>query len=197
MSAQNAARPAHGEQPACGPWTLMRVRPPPSVRIFRAAAFPGTISLKLSTSCSATYLLVTVVRRPPPLEVEVAPVSASRLLKERRGHVHLLRPGGNPCFLEHASCCCFPGAEDGGPGEGQRLTPHIPHNGGRPTPPGTAPHHPHGTQPPQGMQAKGTVLGPHTHTPAPAARCRRTSTACPVGGQSGEGERPTSDAPHN
>ena len=38
------------------------------------------------------------------------------------------------------------------------------------TPPGTAPHHPRGTQPAQGMQAKGTVMGPHTHTPAPAAR---------------------------
>ena len=81
MSAGKAARPAHGEQPACGPWTLMRVRPPPSVRISRAAAFPGTISVKLSTSCSATYLLLTAVRRPPPLEVEVAPVSASLLLK--------------------------------------------------------------------------------------------------------------------
>ena len=74
MSAQNAALPAHGEQPACGPWTLMRVRPPPSVQLSRAAAFPGTISGKLSTSCSATYLLLTAVRRPPPLEVEVAPV---------------------------------------------------------------------------------------------------------------------------
>ena len=80
MRAQNAARPAHGEQPACGPWTLMRVRPPPSVRISRATAFPGTISVKLSTSCSATYLLLTAVRRPPPLEVEAAPVSASRFV---------------------------------------------------------------------------------------------------------------------
>ena len=43
------------------------------------------------------------------------------------------------------------------------------HNGGRPSPPGTAPHKPRGTQPPEGMQAKGTVLGPHTHTPAPTA----------------------------
>ena len=82
MSAQNAAPPAHGEQPACGPRTLMRLRPPPSVRISRAATFLGTISVKLSTSCSATYLLLTAVRRPPPLEVEVAPVSASRLLKK-------------------------------------------------------------------------------------------------------------------
>ena len=54
-------------------------------------------------------------------------------------------------------------------GGGQRLTPDAPHNGGGPPPPGTAPHHCRGTQPPQGMQAKGTVLGPHTHTPAPAA----------------------------
>ena len=55
-------------------------------------------------------------------------------------------------------------------GGGQRLTPGAPHNSGRPPPPGTAPHHPRGTQPPQGMHPKGTVLGPHTHTPAPTAR---------------------------
>ena len=91
----------------------------------------------------------------------------------------------------------LPAPEDEQPGEGQRLTPNAPHNGGRPTPPGTAPHLPRGTQPPQGMQAKGTVLGPVTHTPAPTAREWRTPTARPVGGQSGEGERLTSDGPHN
>ena len=80
---------------------------------------------------------------------------------------------------------------------GWGRTPDAPHNSGRPSPPGTALNHPHGTQPPQGMQAKGTVLGPHTHTPAPTARGWRTSTARPVSGQSGEGERLTSDAPHN
>ena len=83
----------------------------------------------------------------------------------------------------------LPAPEDGRPGEGQRLTPDAPHNGGRPPHRGTAPHHPRGTQPPQGMQAKGTVLGPHTHTPAPTARGWRTPTARPVGGQSGEGQR--------
>ena len=91
----------------------------------------------------------------------------------------------------------LPAPEDGWPGEGQRLTPDAPYNGGRPAPPGTAHHHPHGAQPPQGMQAKGTVIGPHTHIPAPAARGWRTPTARPVGGQSGEGQRLTSDAPHN
>ena len=81
--------------------------------------------------------------------------------------------------------------------QGKRLTPGAPHNGGRPIPPGTASHHPRGMQPPQGMQAAGTVLGSHTHTPAPTARAWRTPTARPVGGQSGEGRRLTPDAPHN
>ena len=90
----------------------------------------------------------------------------------------------------------LPAPEGGWPGEGQRLTPDAPHNGGRPPPPGTTPHHPRGTQPPQGMQAKGTVLGPHTHTPAPTARGSRTPTARPAGGQTGEGQRLSSDAPH-
>ena len=65
------------------------------------------------------------------------------------------------------------------------------------TPPGTAPHQPRGTQPPQGMQANGTVLGPHNDTPAPTARGWRTGKARPADGQSGEGERRTSDAPHS
>ena len=91
----------------------------------------------------------------------------------------------------------LPAPEGGQPGEEQRLTQDAPHNGGRPPPPGRAPHRPHGTQPPQGMQAKGTVLGPHTHTPAPTARGWRTPTARPVGGQFGKGEYLTTDAPHN
>ena len=38
--------------------------------------------MKLSNWCSATYLLLTMVRRPLPLKVEVDPVSGSRLLKK-------------------------------------------------------------------------------------------------------------------
>ena len=91
----------------------------------------------------------------------------------------------------------LPAPEDGRPGEGQRLTPDAPHNGGRPPPPGTVPYQPRGTQPPQGKQAKGTVLGPHTHTPAPIARGWRTHKARPVGRQSAEEQRRTSDAPRN
>ena len=84
----------------------------------------------------------------------------------------------------------LPAPEDGRPGEGQRLTPGAPHNGGRPPPPGTAPHHPRGTQPLQGMQAKGTVLGPHTHTPAPTTRGWQTPTARPSGRAVGGGTAP-------
>ena len=91
----------------------------------------------------------------------------------------------------------LPTPEDGRPGGGQRLTPGAPHNGGRPPPQGTAPQHARGTQPPQGMQAKGTVLGPHSHAPAPTARRWRTPTARSMGGQSGKGQRLTPDAPHN
>ena len=91
----------------------------------------------------------------------------------------------------------LPAPEDGRRREGQRLTPGAPHNGGRPPPPGTAPHHPRGMQPPQGMQAAGTVLGSNSHTPAPTARGWRTPTARPLGGRSGERRRLASDAPHN
>ena len=91
----------------------------------------------------------------------------------------------------------LPAPEDGQLGKGQRMTPDAPHNVGRPSPPGTASHDPGGTQPPQGMQAKRTVMGPHTRTAAYAARGWRTPTARPEGGQSGEGGRLTSDAPRN
>ena len=91
----------------------------------------------------------------------------------------------------------LPAPRDGRPGEGQRLTPDAPHNGGRPPPPGRPPTNPAAGSPPQGMQAKGTVLGPHTRTPAPAARAYRTPTARPQDGRPGQGERLNSDAPHN
>ena len=48
----------------------------------------------------------------------------------------------------------LPAPEDRRPGEGRRLTPDAPHNSGRPPSPGDGPHHPRGTQPPQGVQAK-------------------------------------------
>ena len=51
----------------------------------------------------------------------------------------------------------LPAPEDGRPGEGQRLTPDAPHNGGRPSPPGDGPpttpaaRSPHGACKPRGQ----------------------------------------------
>ena len=59
----------------------------------------------------------------------------------------------------------LPAPEDGRPGEGQRLTPDAPHNGGRPPPSGTPFRHPHSEQRrPARAHAVGQVLGPHTRT---------------------------------
>ena len=93
-------------------------------------------------------------QRPPARAHAVGPVLGPEARTDRSRDTRVAEPR-------------LPAPEDGRPGEGQRLTPDAPHNGGRPPPPGTAPHHPRGTQPPQGVQAKGTVLGPHTRTPAP------------------------------
>ena len=123
-------------------------------------------------------------QRRPARAHAVGPVLCPPARTDRTRHTRVAEPW-------------LPAPEDRRPGEGQRLPPGAPHNGGRPPPPGTAPHHPCSTQPPEGMQAKGTVLGPQTHTAAPTARGWRTPTARPVGGQSGDGQRLTSDSPHN
>ena len=61
----------------------------------------------------------------------------------------------------------LPAPEDGRSGEGQRLTPGAPHNGGRPPPPGTAPHHPTRLAANTGHASQGDSVGPpHPHTRA-------------------------------
>ena len=91
----------------------------------------------------------------------------------------------------------LPAPEDGRPGEGQRLTPDAPHSGGRPAPRGRPPPIPAARSPHRACRPRGQMLGPHIHTPAPTARGWRTPTARPLGGRSREGQRLTSDAPHN
>ena len=108
-------------------------------------------------------------RRPPPGTPFRHPQSAQRRPTRAHDvgqvpgpHAHTNRTRGARVAEPR-----LPAPEDGRPGEGQRLTPEAPHNSGRPPPPGTAPHHPRGTQPTPGVQAKGTVLGPNTRTIAP------------------------------
>ena len=74
-----------------------------------------------------------------------------------------------------------PAPEDGRPGEGQRLTPGAPRNGDRPPPRGQPPTTPAACSPHRACRPGGQW---------------RTPTARPIGGQSGEGQRLTPDAPH-
>ena len=61
----------------------------------------------------------------------------------------------------------LPAPGDGQPGEGQRLTPDPPHNGGRPSPPGTAHPPPPRHAAPTGHASQGDSVGlPHPHTSA-------------------------------
>ena len=89
--------------------------------------------------------------------------------------------------------------EDERPGEGQRLAPSAPHNGGRQPPPGTPFRHPHSEQRrPARAHAVGPVLGPH----ARIDRTRDTRVAepwlhAPEDERPGEGQRLTPGAPHN
>ena len=74
--------------------------------------------------------------------------------------------------------------------EGQRLTPQAPHNGGRPPPPGMAPHHPRGTQPPTGHASQVDSAGPpHPHTRAHSTRVADPESP-PRGRAAGEGRAP-------
>ena len=61
----------------------------------------------------------------------------------------------------------LPAPEDGRPGEGQRLTPDAPRNGGRPAPPGTPPPPPPRHAAPTGHASQEDSVGPpHHHTRA-------------------------------
>ena len=61
----------------------------------------------------------------------------------------------------------LPTPEDGRSGEGQRLTPEAPHNGGRPPPPGDSPPPAPRHAAPTGHAGQGDSVGPpHPHTRA-------------------------------
>ena len=87
--------------------------------------------------------------------------------------------------------------EDGRLGEGQRLTPGTPHNGGRHPPPGTPFRHPHSEQRrPARAHAVGPVLGPHARTDrARDTRGRGTLAARSGGRAAGGGTAPDTKRP--
>ena len=75
----------------------------------------------------------------------------------------------------------LPGPEDGRPGEGQRLTPDAPQNGGRPPPPGDGPPSAPQHAAPTGHAGQGDSVGP----PHPHARAHGTWVADPNSPPSG------------
>ena len=93
----------------------------------------------------------------------------------------------------------LPAPEDGRPGEGQRLTPGAPHNGGKHPPPGTPFRHPHSDQRQRARaHAVGPVLGPHARTDCTRdTRDAEPWLPAPEDGRPGEGQRLTTGAPHN
>ena len=111
------------------------------------------------------------------------------------------------CWAPHAHTTRAPGKRAAGPGRPPPGTGGWERDSARhQAPPTTAEGHPprdglpqpsrHAT-PSQGLQAKGTVLDLHARVPTPTASGQRAPTARPDGGQPGEDERLTSDAPHN
>ena len=118
--------------------------------------------------------------RHPPGTPSQHPHSAQRRLRRALAVGPVLGPPYphhrvKPCQGHTGNGSWLPAPRDGQPGEGQRLTPDVPQNGGRPSPPGTASHHPCGTQPPAGHASQRISAGP----PGPNARARSTWVADP------------------
>ena len=84
----------------------------------------------------------------------------------------------------------LPAPEDGRPGEGQRLTPDAPENGGRPPPPGDGPPPPQRHAAPTGHAGQGDSVGPrHPHTRAHSTWVADTNSP-PSGRAAGGGGAP-------
>ena len=90
----------------------------------------------------------------------------------------------------------LPAPEDGQPGEGQRLTPGAPHNGGR-RPPGDAllPPPQRATPARKGARCGAGAGSPRPHRPRPGHAGRRTLAACSRGRAAGGGTAPDTRRP--
>ena len=108
-------------------------------------------------------------RAPPPGTPFCHPHSEQR----RPARAHVVGPVLGPHARDNGNRdtrvtdSWLPAPEDGRPGEGQRLTPGAPHNGGRPIPSGDGPPPPSRHAAPIGHAGQGDSVGPpHPHTRA-------------------------------
>ena len=111
-------------------------------------------------------------KAPPPGTPFRHPHSAQRQPARAHGPGPVLGPHARtnrtPGHTGHGTSAARPRGQAAGGGTAPDN--RHPSQRWRPPPLGTAPHQPRGTQPQQGVQAKETVLGPHTRTPRPTAR---------------------------
>ena len=90
----------------------------------------------------------------------------------------------------------LPTPEDGRPGEGQRLTPGAPHNGGRHPPRGRPPPHPQRATPAcKGARCGAGAGSPRPHRPHPGHTGRGTLAARSRGRAAGGGTAPDTRRP--
>ena len=81
----------------------------------------------------------------------------------------------------------LPAPEDGRPGEGQRLTPDAPHNGGRPPPRGRPPTTPAARSPGRAYRPRGQCWAPTPTRPRPQHVGGRLQQSAQWAGSSGRG----------
>ena len=129
-------------------------------------------------------------KAPPP----GTPFCHSHSEQRRPTRVHAVRPvlGPHACTDRTRDTRdaerWLPAPEDGRPGEGQRLTPGAPHNGGKHPPPGTTFRHPHGEQ---RRPARAHALWDRCLVPTPASTAPGTpgtrNPGCPLQRTDGRG----------
>ena len=93
-------------------------------------------------------------QRRPARAHAVGPVLGPHACTDRTRHTRVAEPW-------------LPAPEDGRPGEGQRLTPGAPHNGGRPTPRGRLPTTPAACSPRRTCRPRGQCWAPTPTHPRP------------------------------
>ena len=165
----NTQEDAHKHTRAHSTWSASPGSPPRG----RAAGGGGasdprrTSQQRTATPQGTPYRHPHGAQRQPARACAVGPVQGPHARTDRTRDTRVAEP-------------CLPAPEDGRPGEGQRLTPDAPHNGGG-HPPGDGPPPPPRQAAPTGDAGQGDSVGP----PHPQTRTHSTWVADPNSPPSG------------